>query len=336
MRWCGSGSIFWCHSADYSSREVLGIFQRLKSTRSCSYKDIESCAWQSDILIYLFLWLTMIQSKFRCPPRIRTSESADQSRISEVYPGKTMTKSEKKMTRLQVEITLTGVVTCFLLASSRVAARDAHRWVFWEKASCGALWLTVDAPLPSPARPSEIHPDWWWRNKADVLLSFYFYVFHFFILTRITLNLRFHFSGMVIKKETYRNKKKGENNAQLTVCRWKRRPTAWHLDVFTQQSVQWLLCKTVIAVRNGLMGKSKGPTRMEGTVLLVFNVNIEMDRNSIPRFVVTELHYIWFVDKLNPLPWWNELVESWRQREVWGALHLLKAAVLRKSIPVLW
>lgn len=92
-----------------------------------------------------------------------------------------------------------------------------HRRVFWEKASCGALWLTVDAPLPSPAHPSEIHPDWWWHNKADVLLSFHFCVFHFFILTRITLNRRFHFSGMVIKKETYCNKKKKIGKVMLSL-----------------------------------------------------------------------------------------------------------------------
>lgn len=74
-RWCGSGSIFWCHSADYSNKgSPWNLAVTFKSTRSCSYKDIESCAWQSDILIYLFSWLTMIQSQSLDAPPARQSQ----------------------------------------------------------------------------------------------------------------------------------------------------------------------------------------------------------------------------------------------------------------------
>lgn len=72
------------------------------------------------------------------------------------------------------------------------------------------------APLPSPppAHPSEIHPGWWWCNEADVLLSFYFYVFRFFFFyldqNHLKPEVSFLRGGNKKKKETYCNKKKGK------------------------------------------------------------------------------------------------------------------------------
>lgn len=193
----------------------------------------------------------------RSPPaRIRTSESADQSRMCEVYPGKTMRKKWKKndkitgwnYTHWSRHMLFTGLVPC---GGDGLAPRALLR-----KGLMRRSVIDCRCPPPPPARLKYTQAGGGvTKPMCCCHFIFMFFVFFFFNIDQNQLKPEVSFlrGGNKKKKETYRNKKKkkrGENNAQLAVCRWKRRPTAWHLDVFTQQSVQRLLCKTLIAMRN--------------------------------------------------------------------------------------
>lgn len=137
-----------------------------KSTRSYSHNNIESRAWQWAILIYLlFMAHDDLITMFKYPD---TSESDDQSSISEPFLGKTMTKKEG-VTRWWDEPPL----TCTAGSSEKRPHATHWDWLL----TPSPHFTQADGDVTKPMNCCQSDEQVKWRSHRPTLIACYFF-FH--------------------------------------------------------------------------------------------------------------------------------------------------------------